>query len=46
MDLGEFITSRVGDMDEEQKSEIAADFAEGVLKLCEDAETTAPERDA
>jgi hypothetical protein len=46
MDMGEFITSKVAAMNEERKTEIASDFAVAVLKLCEDVEAIAPERDS
>jgi hypothetical protein len=46
MDMPEFITSKVDVLTEERQSEIAVDFAKGVLKLCGSVEAIAPERDS
>jgi hypothetical protein len=46
MDMGQFITNKVDGLKEDQKSAIAVDFAEKILKLCEDVEAISPERDS
>jgi hypothetical protein len=46
LDMGTFITSKLNDIDDDKKVEIASDFARAVLKLCEDVEAIAPERDS